>query len=74
MQIRKAEQSQTFPRLACYDACEPIPINAVTIRLPVVGQRTSPSEFTGKDTIALTSFDAILDAYAKDPERWDGLE
>jgi hypothetical protein len=31
-------------------------------------------EFETSPSTPSTSFEAILDAYEKDPERWDGLE
>jgi len=74
MQTRNTDTPQIFPRLATYlEYDEPTPFAARVPESPVVyvTPATEPRECDGNQP---TSFNAILDAYGKDPDRWDGLE
>lgn len=41
---------------------------------PIFPRLAPTDETDSTDGPPLSTFDAILDAYAKDPDRWDGLE
>jgi hypothetical protein len=74
MQTGNADTSQIFPRLAKYlEYDEPTPFAASIPQTPVVVEPafTEPPDC---DDNQPTSFNAILDAYGRDPDRWDGLE
>jgi hypothetical protein len=74
MQTGNADTPQTFPRLATYlEYDEPIPFAPRVPETPVVVE-TASTEPRDCDATQPTSFNAILDAYARDPDRWDGLE
>jgi len=71
------ERGATFPRLAVYDP--PMPDgNEPDALTTEICDRPEPTPFPAAPADAteyprVTGFDAILDAYARDPERWDGL-
>ncbi len=74
MHTGNADTPQIFPRLANYlEYDDPTPFAASVPQTPFVVETssTAPPEFDGNEP---TSFNAILDAYEKDPDRWDGLE
>jgi len=74
MQTGNTDTPQIFPRLATYlEYDEPTPFAASIPESPVV-YVTPPTEPPDSDASGPTSFNAILDAYGKDPDRWDGLE
>ena len=73
MQTGNRDTPQTFPRLATYlEYDEPTPFATRVPETPIV-QGASPTEPRECDAQP-TSFNAVLDAYEKDPDRWDSLE
>lgn len=74
MQTGNAETPQIYPRLATYvEYDEPSPFAVRVPETPVI-QRAPPVQPRDCEATQTTSFDAILDAYAREPDRWDGLE
>jgi hypothetical protein len=74
MQTGNTDTPQTFPRLANYSEYnEPSPFAARNPETPII-HGASPTEPRECDATGPTSFNAILDAYEKDPDRWDSLE
>jgi hypothetical protein len=74
MQTDPTETPQIFPRLATYlEYDQPIPLAAHIPEGPVI-QEASFARLREYCHDQPTSFDAIADAYANDPDRWDGLE
>lgn len=74
MQTCNSDTPQAFPRLATYLEYDPPAPFGVRVPETIVVQEASPPQPSDCDATSPTSFDAILDAYARDPERWDGLE
>jgi hypothetical protein len=73
MQDQFTTSPQTFPRLAQYDADEYSAEGAPAPAIPACHLEAAPIQHA-TEPAQPTSFNAILDAYARDPDRWDGLE
>jgi hypothetical protein len=74
MQPRNSQtRPDIFPRLAAPQACgEQSRAGTRDPETPAY-QRKPTTDLRQCECTHLSSFDAILDAYWRDPERWDGL-
>jgi hypothetical protein len=73
MQDQSTNRPQTYPRLAQYDADEYSAQATPAPATPACHLEANPIQHACEPAQP-TSFNAILDAYARDLDRWDGLE
>jgi len=69
METMKTSDALPQPRLRLTEPLTEIPRLA-----PRLSACTPPGYNCTRATTQSSSFEAILDAYANDPDRWDGLE